>query len=337
MWIVVLFAALVALLGLLLRHEPRRAAADSDEFWPLQARPLLTEREQALYQRLNGLYPQYRVMVQLALSQLLEVRADAADPLGVRNHFNQLTADFALCDAHFNVAAVIELDDGFHRQPHRQYADTRKERALRSAGVRLVRIPAGPLPDAQQLRHSIDAVLDAVVMNDSRPSRSSPARSRSQPSLLQTVAAELLWKIGGGAAVLVAFWMLYARVIEPAVMKSVQAIPTAAAQRAQTAAARPANPDTALVVARPAKPQSRPPTSVLSDAQLAELQQQLEQQQARTALAQRKAAAWAAFYQAPAACDEPANWSEQVECGNRYIRAQREFEKQWSAQQPSAP
>jgi hypothetical protein len=46
-----------------------------------------------------------------------------------------------------------------------------------------------------------------------------------------------------------------------------------------------------------------------------------------------KAEAWARYYVAPPACDKPPNWDFQVECGNRYIRAKRAFEAEWSARQ----
>lgn len=47
--------------------------------------------------------------------------------------------------------------------------------------------------------------------------------------------------------------------------------------------------------------------------------------------ARRKERAWQEFYRQSAGCEHPASWNEQVECGNRYIRAKREFETQWEA------
>jgi hypothetical protein len=51
----------------------------------------------------------------------------------------------------------------------------------------------------------------------------------------------------------------------------------------------------------------------------------------------RKAAAWAAFYKQPAACEHPPAWADQVECGNQYMRAKREFEMQWAAREGATP
>jgi len=65
----------------------------------------------------------------------------------------------------------------------------------------------------------------------------------------------------------------------------------------------------------------------------------LAAQEAADAMAKRKQAAWEAFYKAPATCEHPPAWQDQVECGNEYIRAKREFEKRWEAQgtSPAAP
>jgi uncharacterized membrane protein YhiD involved in acid resistance len=70
-----------------------------------------------------------------------------------------------------------------------------------------------------------------------------------------------------------------------------------------------------------------------------ERQQRLEQAE-RTRRAQEaqregiaqmeaKERAWNRYYQTPPECEKPANWDAQVECGNRHIRARREFEINW--------
>lgn len=44
---------------------------------------------------------------------------------------------------------------------------------------------------------------------------------------------------------------------------------------------------------------------------------------------EQKEAAWQAFYQPTPECMNPPTWEIQVECGNRHIRAKREFELGW--------
>ncbi len=42
-----------------------------------------------------------------------------------------------------------------------------------------------------------------------------------------------------------------------------------------------------------------------------------------------KAAAWETFFQPKKVCDNPPDSDTQVECGNAYMRAKREFEERW--------
>ena len=112
--------------------------------WPLVARPLLSERETEFYRRLEAMYPEHRIFVQVALSQLLEVRADLRERRAIQNRFFRLVADFVIYHADLSVVAVIELDDSSHIRANRQDADRRKTKALESAGLRLIRIPWDP-------------------------------------------------------------------------------------------------------------------------------------------------------------------------------------------------
>ena len=50
----------------------------------------------------------------------------------------------------------------------------------------------------------------------------------------------------------------------------------------------------------------------------------LEQQSAA-----RKEAAWQAFFQPKKVCDNPPDSDTQVECGNAYMRAKRDFDARW--------
>ena len=50
----------------------------------------------------------------------------------------------------------------------------------------------------------------------------------------------------------------------------------------------------------------------------------LEQQEAA-----RKDAAWQAFFKPKKVCDNPPDSDTQVDCGNAYMRAKREFEERW--------
>jgi len=65
-----------------------------------------------------------------------------------------------------------------------------------------------------------------------------------------------------------------------------------------------------------------------------EAQAALAAQRAADALAKRKERAWAASYVAPASCEHPPTWKDQVDCGNQYMRAKKEFEQRCRRSRP---
>jgi hypothetical protein len=53
--------------------EPFFSEPLPDAPWPVAARNLLSDRENSLYQRLLSLYPDHKIFVQVALSQMIDV------------------------------------------------------------------------------------------------------------------------------------------------------------------------------------------------------------------------------------------------------------------------
>jgi hypothetical protein len=128
-----------------------------DAPWPVEARNLLTDRELSLYQSLLSLYPEHKVFVQVALSQLIEVVRNHPERRSIRARYQQLVADFVLCRADLSVVAVIEFDDSSHDNPRNEFADARKSKALKDARIKLVRISSDALPSEDRISKLIDA------------------------------------------------------------------------------------------------------------------------------------------------------------------------------------
>lgn len=63
------------------------------------------------------------------------------------NRINRMSADFVVCNKDSSIVAVIELDDATHQRKDRQTADAKKDKALSSADIRIVRLQAKALPD----------------------------------------------------------------------------------------------------------------------------------------------------------------------------------------------
>ena len=138
----------VAVIAALLAKPRRRSKAGLREAWPLQPRPtLLTDPEQVLYRRLVQALPGHIVLAQVQLSQALRFRRGAWSP-GVFNRICQLSVDFLILKPDTSIVAAVELDDASHDRPDRRDADARKEHALWSAGVPLLRWHVRKMPDA---------------------------------------------------------------------------------------------------------------------------------------------------------------------------------------------
>jgi hypothetical protein len=195
-----------------------------DAPWPVEARNLLTDRELSLYQSLLSLYPDNRIFVQVALSQLIEVDRNHPERQSIRARYKQLVADFVLCRPDLSIVAVIELDDRGHDNPRNQYADARKSKALKDARIRLVRIPAGALPSEDRIRKLIDAGVDARKASRHQtvlrlaetvdtcsvdmPPVAQRSDARAESRALKSIRLQILL-----GAVLLGGWLIYRQVV----------------------------------------------------------------------------------------------------------------------------
>jgi hypothetical protein len=305
----------------------------SDDPWPVAAKNLLTEREQSLYLSLLSLYPNHKLFVQVALSQLIDVPENHPERQSIRNRFSQLVADFVLCRADLSVVAVIELDDRSHLRADRQAADARKNKALADAGIRLVRIPAGRLPSEDFLRALVDADGRGHHSSEETPELSlvedtyAPERDESadDSSTASRESKRVVLKAVLVVAITLAGWLFFSQVLQDAFKLAFQPLATAPARR--TSSIR--HPSFSVI-----SPQI-PTTPIVSQPSAEELALRKQQTlQAANALQKKKDQAWAAFYSAPASCEHPSDWTAQVECGNQYMRAKKVFEQRWMAEHP---
>jgi hypothetical protein len=309
-----------------------------DAPWPVAARNLLSSREQSLYQKLLSLYPKHQVFVQVALSQLIDVDRNYPESESIRARYKQLVADFVLCRADLSVVAVIELDDRSHERRDRQDADARKTKALVDAGLRLVRIPAGVLPSEDELREIIDgdrtstresfeipkmrlvpAQPELRLAEDWGSAQTYAPRADHEREASRAVKVAVLKMVLGGV-VLVFGWVVYTQLVPMVVQRAFQPltvryVPILPAHSSSTRTPTRISP--VPVVALP--PQLELAETKRAESQAAESQRQEDH-------------AWLAYYSAPSSCEHPVDWKAQVECGNLYMRAKKEFDKKWIAE-----
>jgi very-short-patch-repair endonuclease len=130
--------------------------------WPLEVkRQLLTERERALYQRLVQSLPNHIVLAQVQLLQVLKFQTGRRTQ-AILNRFNQLSLDFLILNPDTSIVAAVELDDATHTREASRQADARKDHALKSAGVPLIRWNAKSLPDTVAILTAIPTVASGA-------------------------------------------------------------------------------------------------------------------------------------------------------------------------------
>jgi hypothetical protein len=316
--------------------EPFFSEPLPDAPWPVAERSLLSDREQSLYERLLSLYPHHKLFVQVALSQLIEVDRNHPESRSIRARYKQLVADFVLCRPDLSIVAVIELDDRSHENPKRQNADARKTKAVADAGIRLIRIPAGPLPSGNTLRALVEVArtVGPVVREETElrlaeivdtylvdtPMLGERREASAETRELKRIALKMIV----GASFLVGGWFIFSQLVPLAIQQAFQPL---AVEHERTSSPAPRS------TAETAEPR---PTAAAAERSAAEPPERRQVQIHATVLQKPKDLAWAAFHAASAACEQPLDWNAQVECGNQYMRAKKRFETQWAVEHGSA-
>jgi very-short-patch-repair endonuclease len=118
-----------------------------------KARPPLTAREQAMYNRLVQTLPDLVVLPQVSFGALLTARTRAA-----RSSFSRKIADFVVCDRSFKVVAVVALGD--KNSKGKSQRDSDRDALLVEAGYRVLRYPR--VPDVGRVEADFDPTMASV-------------------------------------------------------------------------------------------------------------------------------------------------------------------------------
>ncbi len=163
-FMLIIVVAVIAVLAVL-KAKPQGDGNDADEVWPFYAKKALSQPEQILYFRLVQALPEHIVLAQVQLSRLLGVKK-GNNYLAWFNRINRMSADFVVCNKDTSIVAVIELDDATHQKEDRQAADAKKDKALASAGIRIVRWQVKLIPDIAAIQSTI---MPDIVVKKSAP------------------------------------------------------------------------------------------------------------------------------------------------------------------------
>ncbi len=150
--LLLILCVLVVLISLSRPNTPSKQNIDDMAVWPYVPRELMTEPERVLYVRLRQALPEYLIFSQVQLCRLIDVDPEA-DKQAWFNRINRMSVDFVICAPDgATILAAIELDDSSHERNDRIKADAKKDKALVSAGIRIIRWPVRGMPNSQQIR-----------------------------------------------------------------------------------------------------------------------------------------------------------------------------------------
>jgi very-short-patch-repair endonuclease len=149
--IVLLLVVVVAVVVFFAFLKAKGQGGIGDQAWPFYAKKPLSQPEQVLYFRLVQALPEHIILAQVQLSRLLGVKK-GNNYQAWFNRINRMSADFVVCNKDSSIVAVIELDDATHQKEDRQAADAKKDKALASANVRVIRWQAKAIPDVANIK-----------------------------------------------------------------------------------------------------------------------------------------------------------------------------------------
>lgn len=129
--------------------------------WPFDPMPLMTDTEVIFFHKLVEALPEYLIFSQVQLSRVIAPFDDEdTDQSFWFNRICRMSVDYVVVAADCQtVVAAIELDDWTHDSRRRQQQDNKKDKALSSAGIAVLRFHGEAMPDTRLLREQILAVI----------------------------------------------------------------------------------------------------------------------------------------------------------------------------------
>ncbi len=125
---------------------------DPEGEWPFIRKDLITETEKILFNRLREALPDYHVLTQVQLSQLVHVKKGHSFKMWWMS-ISRMSVDFVIVDDNMRTIAAIELDDKSHYSDEdRHKADAKKDKVLTAAGIRIVRWRCEIMPEINQIK-----------------------------------------------------------------------------------------------------------------------------------------------------------------------------------------
>jgi hypothetical protein len=151
----------IALLFVAAIKSKKKAQATVDKYL---AKQLLSDNEKQWYMAIKEAVPHAHVFGQVALNQLVKA-ANGKQWRSAKNKIDPRSIDFVVLNPDLVVLLTIEIDDKSHQAARRQTDDEKKNVALRSADIPLLRIPATPALSVEEIKKRIVETIAAHARN----------------------------------------------------------------------------------------------------------------------------------------------------------------------------
>lgn len=123
--------------------------------WPYYVVPVMSNIEKKFYYQLVKAFPHYHILAQVQLSRVIRPPKNRHEYKWL-NKIWRMSLDYVILDSHLDTLVVIELDDRSHLTQKRKEADERKNKALKAAGLRLIRIKTNSIPTLDELKYLVN-------------------------------------------------------------------------------------------------------------------------------------------------------------------------------------
>ena len=142
--------------------KPKAVRGDELPIWPFERMPIMTDSEVLFFAKLKDAVPEYHIFSQVQLSRIIEPSEEAGrDRSFWFNRICRQSVDYVVVDRDAQTTLLaIELDDWTHESEARRRADDKKDKALASAGIPILRFHAERMPTKNVIRHDIEAVIE---------------------------------------------------------------------------------------------------------------------------------------------------------------------------------
>lgn len=121
--------------------------------------PLLSPAELSFLRVLEQAIGSNHVLIKVRLGDVIEVKGVTGGAW--QSAFNKIQSkhiDFLVCDPNYSVICAIELDDSSHDRPDRKDRDEFLDKALWTAGIKLVRVTTSKSYSVEEISSAIALV-----------------------------------------------------------------------------------------------------------------------------------------------------------------------------------